>query len=111
MTDMGKDVLDRPRRRVLRMGAATIIAVPAAALIVAPLMAAERISEDDPQAKALHYRHDAADVDHESYEEGQNCANCGLFTDPEAEEWGPCEAFGGKHVAAEGWCNAWVPRA
>jgi len=103
---------DPSRRRLLRMGVAGIVAIPAAPLIFAPVAAREneRVSEDDPDAQALHYRHDAAEVDHEAYEEGRTCANCGLYTDPDASEWGPCEAFGGRLVAAGGWCNAWIPR-
>jgi hypothetical protein len=92
------------------MGMAGICALPAAPLILAPTAASERVSEDDPQARALHYRHDGSDVDHERHEEGQKCANCGLFTDVDAADWGPCEVFGGRHVATGGWCSAWVPR-
>ncbi len=98
------------RRRMLRMGLAGIVATPAAPLFLAPAAADERMSEDDPEARALHYRHDVSDVDHEAYVEGQNCANCQLFSDPDASEWGPCEAFGGRHVSASGWCMAWVER-
>ena len=99
------------RRRLLRMGVAGIVAIPAAPLIFAPVAANDRVSEDDPEAQALHYRHDADDVDHEAFEEGQICANCLLYSEPDASDWGPCEAFGGRHVAAAGWCNAWVPRS
>ena len=95
------------RRRLL----AGLVAVPAAPLMFMPAMANERLSEDDPQARALNYRHDASAVDHPDYREGQTCANCQLYTDADAAEWGPCAAFPGRLVAAGGWCSAWVPRA
>ncbi|OOG23637.1 High potential iron-sulfur protein [Thioalkalivibrio denitrificans] len=98
------------RRRLLRAGIASLAAVPAAPLIFSPAFAKERLSEDNPQAQALHYRHDVADVDHADYEEGQKCANCQLYTDPDAADWGPCSAFPGHLVSANGWCTAWVPR-
>ncbi len=99
------------RRRLLRIGLAGFLAAPTVPLVVAPAAANERLSEDAPEARALHYRHDAADVEHEAYVEGQNCANCQLYSDPDASKWGPCDAFGGRHVSASGWCNAWVERS
>jgi hypothetical protein len=99
------------RRRLLGMGVAVLAAAPAIPLVFRPAHAEERLSEDDPQARALHYRHDAANVEHADYQEGQTCANCQLYTDPDAAEWGPCAAFAGRLVAAGGWCSAWVPRA
>lgn len=98
------------RRRLLRAGVAGLVAAPAASLIFRPALAEERLSEDDPQAQALNYRHDATQVEHADYQEGQTCANCQLYTDPDAVEWGPCSAFPGRVVAAGGWCTAWVPR-
>jgi hypothetical protein len=76
-----------------------------------PAFAEERLSEDDAQAQALNYRHDASKVEHADHQEGQTCANCQLYTDASAEEWGPCGAFPGKLVNANGWCTAWVPRS
>jgi hypothetical protein len=98
------------RRRLLRAGVAGLVAAPAVPLIFSPALADERLSEDDAQARALHYRHDAADVEHADYEEGRTCANCQLYTDADAEDWGPCSAFPGRLVSANGWCTAWVPR-
>jgi len=94
------------RRRLL----AGLAAVPVAPLMFMPAMANERLSEDDAQARALNYRHDASTVEHPDYQEGQTCANCQLYTDADAAEWGPCSAFPGRQVAAAGWCSAWVPR-
>lgn len=73
----------------------------------------ERLSENDPQAKALSYVHDASKIDSAAqprYEEGQVCANCALYTGKSGEEWGGCSLFPGKAVNAAGWCSAYVPK-
>ncbi|MCC5812828.1 MAG: high-potential iron-sulfur protein [Ectothiorhodospiraceae bacterium] len=111
MTDHSND---RSRRRFLKGTAAGLAALPVAGLsLSAPRFAQaddelERLSEDDPAAEAVAYVHDAADADDPAYEEGQICANCSLYTD-EGGDWGRCSVFPGKLVAAEGWCNVWVP--
>jgi hypothetical protein len=87
------------------------------------------LDEDAPDAQALSYVHDAADVDaaaHPRYEAGQTCANCALYQDTvagvvqtgdglvpvgELPDWGGCTIFPGRLVNAAGWCSAWVPRA
>jgi hypothetical protein len=73
-----------------------------------------RLSEDDPMAQALGYKHAAADVDTNAfprYEAGQVCANCNLYQGEEGEEWGGCTIFPGRLVHADGWCNSWIPMA
>lgn len=98
------------RRRFIRI--ATVGAIGATALgkiSIAP--AAEKLKEDDPQAKGLGYKHDASEVDTASYpryEEGQVCANCQLYNGEDGSEWGACSIFQNRLVAASGWCNAWV---
>jgi hypothetical protein len=87
------------------------------------------LDENDPDAQALAYTHDAANVDadaHPRFAPGQVCANCSLYqtrlggevqaetgADPVAEVpgWGGCTIFPGRLVNAAGWCSAWVPRA
>jgi hypothetical protein len=87
------------------------------------------LDEDAPDAQALSYVHDAADVDadaHPRYEAGQVCANCSLYQDGvagvvqtesgqvpvgEVSGWGGCTIFPGRLVNAAGWCSAWVPSA
>ena len=97
------------RRGFLKFGAYGLLAVPVAGLgWSTQAKAMERLDEDSAEAQALDYVHDAADADHPSYEEGQVCDNCDLWTDPTAEDWGPCAVFPGKLVAAGGWCSAWV---
>jgi hypothetical protein len=109
------------RRRFLLVGAGAVVAVPLGSMVAAlPAYAQEmdKVDPANPQAKALGYVHDASAVDTSKYpkragEEGakQFCHNCNLYTGKEGEEWGPCQIFPGKLVAADGWCNAWVPKS
>ena len=109
------------RRRFLAIGAGAVAAVPLSA-VVGSLKAyaqdGEKLAEDNAQAVALGYKHDAAQVDTAKYptragEAGakQFCYNCNLYNAAGEEGWGPCQIFPGKQVAAKGWCNAWVPKA
>jgi hypothetical protein len=72
------------------------------------------LQEDNVQARALGYRHDAATVDPNKYPaadpSAKNCANCQLFQAAEGSEWGGCPLFAGRAVNAQGWCTAWVQR-
>jgi hypothetical protein len=85
------------------------------------------LAENDPQAAALGYKHDANQVDTAQFpvratESGakQYCYNCQLYTGVPGKEWGPCALFSyrtdpqtGKPLAVNvnGWCVAWGPRA
>ena len=95
-----------------------VIAFPAAALALAASRTAAaqagKLEETDPQAAALGYRNDASKVDVKkspTFAAGRNCANCQLFQGKTGEAWGPCGAFGGKLVNANGWCAAWAKKA
>ena len=71
------------------------------------------LTEADPQAAALGYKADGATVDKAKfakYQADQNCAGCMLYKSTSADA-GTCSIFGGKIVAAKGWCNAWVKKA
>jgi hypothetical protein len=74
-----------------------------------------KLSEDDPVAKALGYKHDASKVDASKYPNrgaNANCSNCILYVDKAAEAgWGGCSIFAGKAVNANGWCNSYQPKA
>ena len=75
----------------------------------------ERISEDDPAAQALGYKHDAADVDTGKFPkragaDNQFCYNCALYQGSEGDAWAPCSIFQNRLVAGPGWCNAWVAK-
>ena len=72
-----------------------------------------KLSVDDPQAKALGYKHDGSEVDQSAYaryEPGQLCSNCALFQGDEGDEWAGCSIFPGRAVNANGWCSAYVAK-
>lgn len=72
------------------------------------------LAEDDPQAKALAYTHDATTVDGDTqprYEAGQTCANCALYQGDEADAWAGCSIFPGRLVNGAGWCSVYAPKA
>ena len=74
----------------------------------------QRLSEDDPIAVALGYRHDAAAVDparHPNFAPGRLCSGCQLYQAAASEPWAGCAAIPGKLVAAGGWCTAWAKKA
>lgn len=73
-----------------------------------------KLSEDDPQAAAMKYVHDASTVDPASRANPaavQNCANCALIQGNDGDTWRPCQIFAGKVVNANGWCMVWAPKA
>ena len=73
-----------------------------------------KLSEDNPQAKALGYRHDAQQVDasnYPRYQAGQLCSNCSLFQASSGDAWGGCSIFPNHLVNADGWCSAYVRKA
>ncbi len=90
--------------------------VPAALLVAGRGAAAQQaamLDEKDPQAVGLGYIADAAKVDkakYPKYAPGQLCSNCQLYTAAPNTENGPCSIFGGKRVAAKGWCSVWVKK-
>lgn len=83
----------------------------------APSSTAARVTEDDPVASSLGYKHNAAEVDltkhpkrGEAASANHYCKNCVLFQGNDGDEWGPCSIFGGKLVNAEGWCATYAPK-
>ena len=110
---MSKKQMDRPtsRRGFVKGALGVVAAVPVAAVLRGRDALAQdlpKLTEDDPQAQALSYVHDASKS--ETAGEGQNCSSCQLYTGGDAE-WGPCSIFPGKAVSAKGWCATWVQRA
>lgn len=86
----------------------------APAQTAAPAGSMARLSEDDPQAKALAYRHEASTVDAAAqprYQPGQVCSNCALYVGEADAEWGGCSIFPGKLVKGTGWCNVYAPKS
>ncbi len=105
----------QPRRQFLKTWATGLGAIPLVNLATPAWSQGEpRVTEDDPVAMALGYKHDAADVDLQKYPKrgtpegaSQYCDNCIQYKATE-EAWGACAILPGKLVAAKGWCNVWV---
>jgi hypothetical protein len=102
------------RRDFIKATLAAGTAIPLGAIPLVLEADNHRLSEDDPTAKAMGYKHDATTVDVSQYprragEAGsqQFCDNCRLYQ-AAGDGWGGCAIFPGKQVAAKGWCNAWV---
>ena len=73
----------------------------------------EKVPITDPIASALGYIEDATKVDaakYPAFKPGDICKDCLLYTDPSAEEWGPCSLFQNRLVAANGWCVSFAKR-
>jgi len=99
------------RRVFLRTAALGVAAVPMAKMAFhSPEAKAEMPKAED--GHALDYVNDAADSDHDRYEEGQQCDNCAFWAGEKKDGWGGCHHpdFQNVLVAAEGWCNVYAPR-
>jgi high potential iron-sulfur protein len=73
-----------------------------------------KLDENDPQAKALGYVHDAKKADKAKFpnwKEGEVCDNCVQFKGKPKDAFGPCQIFQNKQVAGKGWCSAWQKKA
>ncbi len=79
------------------------------------------LSESDPTAVGLNYKHNAADVPANLQTEksgvpfsGQNCANC-MFYAPAGQidgaDVGSCQLFANGKVKSAGWCASWAKKA
>ena len=94
------------RRTFLKFSLASLVGITLGDQILRSAHAAEalpHLTEDDPQAKALKYVHQAPDS-------AKHCANCVLIQGSDGEEWRPCAIFPGKAVNANGWCSAWAKK-
>jgi len=115
-TMMNDKHIDTKRRRVLLGAIAAVAGMP---LIRETLgtraEAAElpHLSEDDTNAKALHYHTDATKAPRidlpNSAAEDQFCNNCQNIMSDNGE-WRPCRLFPGKAVNANGWCAGWTKK-
>lgn len=99
------------KRRVFLLqvlaGTGSIAAVGAA-------QAQQKVDPKDPQAMALGYVDDTTKADAKKFPKhanDQKCNGCQLYSAPATTKEGPCAVFGGKLVAAEGWCNSWIKKA
>ena len=99
-----------PARRTLLQGSACgLIALAGGALPTGRLRAKTdlpHLAEDDPQAVALKYKHDATKSERKDAK--QFCHNCRYFKGAKGDQWGPCDLFPGKAVNKDGWCNVWA---
>jgi hypothetical protein len=76
--------------------------------------AQQKIDPKDPQAAALGYVDDTTMADAKKFPKHSNdqkCNGCQLYSAPANTKEGPCAVFGGKLVAANGWCNSWIKKA
>jgi hypothetical protein len=102
------------RRTLLKhalLGLASLPVIGAITEASAQTPAAAKVSEKDPTAVALGYLEDAKKVDatkNPNYKPGQDCANCVQLVGKEGDAYRPCNVFGGKQVAAKGWCKVWT---
>jgi High potential iron-sulfur protein len=102
-------ILNNRRIFIAQLGLGTGALVTRHAFAQAPMVA-----ETDPQAIALGYKANTANVDKAKYPKHaptQACKNCQLFAGKTSDAAGPCPLFAGKQVAAAGWCSAWVAKA
>jgi len=98
------------RRRFIKISVAGLGAAPFAALLSGAAGAVDAVSESDPTAAALGYKLDATKASNRK-DNTAVCGNCGLYSGSPGANDGPCSVFGGKLVAAKGWCTAWVKKA
>lgn len=74
----------------------------------------KKLDPKDPQAVSLGYTEDTKKVDKQKFPKhdlSQRCDNCQFYaTAQQAGAMAPCTIFGGKAVAAAGWCSAWVKK-
>ena len=101
------------RRQFMLLGASAV-----AASVVLPRLASAQaelpqLTETDPTAAALGYKHDGSKVDAAKYpnhKATQACANCKLVLGADGQAWRPCSIFPGKSVNAKGWCAAYAAK-
>lgn len=105
-----KDIVDEPRRRLLRNVALGMVLMPiAGASLTAVAADAPLVTGDDPTAKALKYVSDASTAT--DAKPGSKCANCKLYQGAANSAQGACLLFPGKSVKSAGWCGGWTAKA
>lgn len=104
----------RAQRRLFVLNTMTVCAALAGARLAAAQTAPALVKEDDPTAVALGYVADAARIDVKKqpvYVAGSSCSGCALFQGTAGDVSAICLIFGGKQVAAKGWCTGWSKKA
>ena len=108
---MTKHTADTNRRRFIKLTVTGLAAAPLAnAMFSGSAQAADMLSESDPTAVALKYKMDATKAT-DRKDPKALCSNCNFYSGKPADANGPCSVFGGKLVAAKGWCASWVKKA
>ena len=108
--------MDPERRELLKKASFAVVSLAAMSRAVhshAQAKALPHLAENDPQAAALGYKHDAKKVDARkfaNYKPGTDCDDCIQFEGRKGETWAPCKIFPGKAVNAHGWCSAFQPK-
>jgi hypothetical protein len=106
--------MNTQRRTFILVAAGISAAATTACSTMAPSDANPMVSDTDAVAVALGYSGDATKTDVKKfpqYAAGQSCASCVLYSGATGSGSAACQAFGGKRVAAKGWCSAWVKKA
>ena len=101
-------------RRLFVLNAMTACASLAGTRLAAAQAAPALVKEDDPVAIALSYVADVTRIDAKKqpvYVAGSSCSSCALFQGKAGEVTAACPVFGGKQVAAKGWCTGWSKKA
>ena len=101
-------------RRLFVLNAVTACAALAGARLAAAQTTPALVKDDEPTAVALGYVTDAANIDVKKqpvYVPGSSCGSCALFQGKAGDVNAPCPVFGGKQVAAKGWCTGWSKKA
>ena len=110
--------MDPERRDLLKKGSFALVSLAALTHALhshaqAKAKPLPHLAENDAQAAALGYKHDARKVDAKKFANfklGQDCDDCAQYEGKKGEAWGPCKIFPGKAVAAKGWCSAFQPK-
>lgn len=91
---------------------ATALAFPLTSAAVA--QALPHLTDQDPQAQALHYTDNVSQLDasrNPTHIAGTKCANCKLYQGGSGDTFGPCQLYPGKAVSANGWCMGYQKKA
>ena len=101
-------------RRLFVVNAMSACAALASARFASAQASPALVKEDDPTAVALGYVADASKIDAKKqpvYVLGSSCSGCALFQGKAGDASAVCLIFGGKQVAAKGWCTGWSKKA
>lgn len=100
--------------RLFILNALTVGAALAGARLAPAQTAPAIVKEDDPTAVAPSYATDATRIDAKKqpvYVPDSRCSTGALFQGTAGDLSAPSPVFGGKQVAAKGWCADWSRKA